>query len=82
MNELHFRGNFFATALRHCFKGEREVCERHYFRGHIPAVYKILGLKVAIIKKVVIVVNCITGYKLEYYRKKDKILTSKLKFIR
>ena len=43
-----------------------QVCERHYFQGHIHTVYKISGLKNH--KKVVVVVNCRSKYKLEYYQ--------------
>ena len=45
-----------------------QVCERHYFRGHIRTVYKISGLKNH--KKIIVIVNCRTGYKFEYYQKK------------
>ena len=44
-----------------------QVCKRHYFRGHIRTVYKISGLKNH--KKIIVIVNCRTGYKFEYYQK-------------
>ena len=44
-----------------------QVCERHYFRGHIRTVYQISGLKNH--KKIIVIVNCRTGYKFEYYQK-------------
>ena len=48
-------------------KKMEQVCERHYFRGHIRTVYKISGLKNY--KKIIVIVNCRTGYKFEYYQK-------------
>ena len=48
----------------------KELFETHYFRGYIRAVYKIFGLKVAIITKVIVILNCRTGYKFEYYQKR------------
>ena len=40
------------------------------FLEHICTVYKMSGLKNH--KKVTVVVNCRTGYKLEYYQQKPK----------
>ena len=56
----------------------KPVCQRHYFRGDKRTVYKISGPNR---KKVIVAVNCRAGYKFEYYQKKHKILTSKLKFL-
>ena len=39
---------------------------------YVRKIYTISGLKVAIIKKVIVVVNCKTGYKFEYYQKNTR----------
>ena len=42
----------FVNYVYHLIEKTEEVCEIHYFSGgHIHTVYKISGLKIAIIKK-------------------------------
>ena len=73
---------FFVNYVYHLIEKKIEqVCEIYYFRGHTRTVYKISGLEVGNHKKIIVVVNCRTGYKFEIIKKPYKILTSKLKFL-
>ena len=77
------------TLLHHLIRKNKRVHDRQYFRDIYVQYIKLAECSNH--KKVIVVVNCRTGYQLEDYQppppqtkktEKHKILTSKLKFLR